>query len=207
MRSLPEDRYRCRCEFGKALVFQCVYFCVGYYLVPLPVPKYFTLGQRLVYTIRCELFSLFTVLVCVLEIIKKRYSTTAMDPVRGRGSDHLVEVKVRLLQNTCEQLFLHFVAMLILCTFLDNRSMKAIPILVSLFVIGRIVYKIGYEISPMKRQFGFGVTFLPTLSTYIYCMFCTISYGLDYDFALWRTYNYDVDINLFLLLFYLYKSY
>jgi len=179
MKSLPEDRARVRNNITKSVVFQLMYYVILYNFIPIPMPDLETLQQRLIFTLRCQLISVAVVPFLITDISLKRYRTTALDPIRGRG-EHLVETKVRLLQNTMEQIFFHFVAQMVLCIYLTSASMKAVPILVSMFLIGRIGYKIGYEISPMKRSFGYSTTFFPTLATYFYCLFCMINYGPFY---------------------------
>ena len=63
---------------------------------------------------------------------------------------------------------LFFVGSLILCTFLDTYSIKLIPILATLFVLGRIAFGIGYLKEPIERAFGLGVTMYPTIAVLIY---------------------------------------
>ena len=63
---------------------------------------------------------------------------------------------------------LFFVGSLILCTFLDTYSIKLIPILATLFVLGRIAFWIGYLKEPIERAFGQGVTLYPTIAILIY---------------------------------------
>ena len=63
---------------------------------------------------------------------------------------------------------LFFVGCLILYTFLDTYSIKLIPILAILFVLGRIAFWIGYLKEPIEGAFGQGVTLYPTIAVLIY---------------------------------------
>jgi hypothetical protein len=63
---------------------------------------------------------------------------------------------------------LFFVGSLILSTFLDAYSIKLIPILATLFFLGRIAFWIGYLKEPIERAFGLGVTLYPTIAVLIY---------------------------------------
>ncbi len=63
---------------------------------------------------------------------------------------------------------LFFVGRLILSTFLDSYSIKLMPILATLFVLGRIAFWVGYLKQPIERAFGLGVTLYPTIAVLIY---------------------------------------
>jgi hypothetical protein len=43
-----------------------------------------------------------------------------------------------------------------------------LPILTALFVLGRILFWVGYHKHPYLRAFGFGITFYPTVAIYIW---------------------------------------
>lgn len=63
---------------------------------------------------------------------------------------------------------LFFIVSLILSTFLDANSIKLIPILATMFVLGRIAFWIGYLKNPLYRAFGMGVTLYPTAAILLY---------------------------------------
>ena len=44
----------------------------------------------------------------------------------------------------------------------------ALPILTALFVLGRILFWVGYHKHPYLRAFGFGITFYPSVAVYIW---------------------------------------
>jgi fatty-acid desaturase len=79
-----------------------------------------------------------------------------------------LEIDQRYLQNTLEQLVLAIVAHLALVTIVAPESIRAVAILVMLFVIGRATFWIGYHRSGAARAFGFATTFYPTVGTYVY---------------------------------------
>ncbi|EDO34975.1 predicted protein, partial [Nematostella vectensis] len=73
------------------------------------------------------------------------------------------------LKNTIEQFVLHFVALLALTTYLTAKEMIVVPVLVGIFVTGRLCFAVGYKIYFMARGFGFGLTFIPNEATIAYC--------------------------------------
>ena len=47
------------------------------------------------------------------------------------------------MSNTCEQLLLHGSCQLLLSTLLSEQEMKMIPLLSSLFLLGRVLFYVG----------------------------------------------------------------
>ncbi|KAJ8319463.1 hypothetical protein KUTeg_004554 [Tegillarca granosa] len=154
-----------------------VTFCLGYYFISPPSPRLETAVDRLVYALKWQTISIFAIFIGIRKIGNTRFSTAAIDPVYG-NAEHLLEVPKRYLQNTMEQFILHFVAQLVLSTYLSPESMQVVPLLALMFLSARIIFFIGYQKSPMHRAFGFALTMVPTLFTYMYCLFCLIYYDL-----------------------------
>lgn len=161
------------------LLFGACFFFGGFYFFPFKFTVMDTVSDRLHFTLRWQLFSVFMVLMAVHGVGQKRSGSSAMDPIKG-NAEHLVQVQKNILQNTVEQYILHLIGQIVLCSYLSSDSMKAIPLLVSLFVIGRITYRIGYTRAPMQRAFGFALTFFPSVLTLIYCVFCFVRNGPSY---------------------------
>ncbi|OWF44145.1 Transmembrane protein 79 [Mizuhopecten yessoensis] len=159
-----------------------IYFLVGYNFFPFQLPVMNSITERVVFTLRWQLLGGLTLLMGMMGVMAVRgQSDTAADPVKG-NAEHLTQLPQNILQNTLEQFIFHFVGQIVLCTYLSSESMKAIPLLVVLFVVGRILYKIAYEMDPMKRLYGFFPTFLPTIATYAYCLYCLVMLGPGYGF-------------------------
>jgi uncharacterized membrane protein YecN with MAPEG domain len=47
---------------------------------------------------------------------------------------------------------------------------RSLPLLTMLFVMGRILFWIGYHRNPYLRAFGFGITFYPTVLAFVWLM-------------------------------------
>ena len=154
-------------------------FTVGWFLLPAGTETDFpSHTEKLVYTLRWQLFSLMTLLYSVKQVADSRFSSKAIDPVHG-SSEHLLIVDTKILQNTLEQVVLNVPVQWILTTYLSASAMpRVIPSLVTIFVLGRILFYIGYHKHPMKRSYGMAMTGVPTVATYFYCLFCFVFYHL-----------------------------
>lgn len=103
----------------------------------------------------------------------------ANDPIGVPVSGPVMAVNARYLQNTLEQLVLFLVAIAALSLELPANRLSYVPAYSVLFVVGRILFWIGYHIKPIFRAPGFGLTLLPTvaaLSFLAYRAFFSIFY-------------------------------
>ena len=147
-----------------------------YVLSPGTEQQFPSSQEKLVYTIRWQSVSIFTLLFGILKVGSGRYSTTAFDPISGKG-EHFIAVDVRYLQNTMEQFILNVLGQLILSTYLSASALpRVIPLLVTLFVLARIVFYIGYRKDPIYRGAGFAMTLFPNVLMHLYCLFCFMFY-------------------------------
>ena len=120
---------------------------------------------RLEYALKCEVFAALCLLAGIGAIGNRRFFTP--DAIGG-GPSASIEIDLRYVQNTLEQLVLAIVAHLALVLVVPEDSIRVVAILVMLFVIGRATFWIGYHISGPARAFGFATTFYPTVATYVY---------------------------------------
>jgi len=60
------------------------------------------------------------------------------------------------------------VAIAVVALYSPPEGARALPILTALFVLGRILFWVGYHKHPYLRAFGFGITFYPTVAIYIW---------------------------------------
>ena len=70
--------------------------------------------------------------------------------------------------NTFEQFTAYLVAIAVVALYSPPEGARALPILTALFVLGRILFWVGYHKHPYLRAFGFGITFYPTVAVYIW---------------------------------------
>lgn len=175
--SSQENRAHVKRSLITSAAIFCTIFLVGVYL--LPAGKYQEFPSQLehiVYTLRWQSIPVLTLLFGINRVGNKRFSTIAIDPVSG-GGEHLLAIEARYLQNTLEQLIVSVSGQVILSTYLSASTItRVIPMLVVLFVTGRVLFYIGYKMHPLKRAIGFSMTFLPSVAVHTYCVFCFLYY-------------------------------
>ena len=60
---------------------------------------------------------------------------------------------------------------LILTTLLSEQEMRIIPLLSTLFLLGRIAYYVGWKPqSHLSRAYGFSITFVPSVAIIAMCL-------------------------------------
>lgn len=160
-----------------AVVTSLLLFLGCFWILPIDTSGLTNPADRLVFTVRWLFVSSLYIVFALFGVLRIRGSSNAVDPING-GAEHLTEVPDRILRNTVEQCFLHMVGVLSLSTLLEPSSLRAIPILTGLFLLGRIAYGYGYSRSPFNRSFGFIMTLVPTIVVYIYCTYRLFSSGL-----------------------------
>jgi hypothetical protein len=79
-----------------------------------------------------------------------------------------LDINTRFILNTFEQFTAYLVAITVVGLYSPVEDAKALPILTTLFVLGRILFWVGYHKNPLLRAFGFGLTFYPTVAVYIW---------------------------------------
>jgi hypothetical protein len=79
-----------------------------------------------------------------------------------------VDINTKFILNTFEQFTAWFIANAGLAMYCPIEEARTLPILTALFVLGRILFWVGYHKNPYLRAFGFGLTFYPTVVAYIW---------------------------------------
>ena len=166
-----------------ALATVVTIFYGGYYFCPsLPVPASMDFTSKLIYTVRCIFPPLMVLQVAIMLVGKGRGTSKAINPLAGQ--DNLIQLQKNFLSNTLEQFVAFMVCTLVLITFLNTpEEMRLVPLYTTAFVIGRILFRIGYGISWKYRGCGMLVNFSSTwfiTGLIIYFMFTRgFMFGLD----------------------------
>ena len=77
-----------------------------------------------------------------------------------------VDINNKFILNTFEQFTAYFIANAGLAMYCPLEEARTLPILTALFVLGRVLFWIGYHKNPYLRAFGFGITFYPTVAAF-----------------------------------------
>ena len=167
-------------DFVSVPLGSCFVYCCYRYL-PIPTPVVTHLSDHLLYALKWQLPSVMAIYWAMAKVITKRLEFSAHDPLKqldNKAAADTLEVHRRFLTNTIEQYVINGPALLMLSLYLTPHQLKIIPLLVDLFVFGRITFLYGY-LDPAKerssRSFGFVMTFLPTglVLGYVALCFCS----------------------------------
>lgn len=104
---------------------------------------------------------------CIGNIAKKRFFNA--DIIDGAASDtpgSAVAVDKAVLQNTLEQTVLAAIVYNGLAAVAPGIAPTLLPVLVTLFLLGRAFFVFGYRQGAGGRAFGFALTFYPTVAAY-----------------------------------------
>ena len=133
-------------------------------------PQDWTVGDRLALVIKDAVFALLPAVIGICIIAAQR-----LDPNMWVGRtikpNSALDINTRFILNTFEQFMLYFHrqcgARALPCPLEEAGTLIILTIL---FVLGRVLFWVGYHINPYVRAFGFGLTFYPTVVVYAWLM-------------------------------------
>ena len=170
------------CAAARALIFRAVITVTTiagsltaalYSWFPWTLPAMPLVTDRLVFTLRWNSLTIGFLLVLVGHIGNTRFFSAQANPLSSVDKDK-VEIHCRVLQNSLEQFLLSFVLQLSTVTWLEEAQMKIIPIVVVLFLVGRVLFWRGY-LDPYcghaRRAYGLPLTMFTNLGMLIYCIY------------------------------------
>lgn len=136
------------------------------------LPKFFdfpvAMIDRIVFTLRADLFVLLWVMIGVRMVSSVRRNSEADIAGAAFGPPSpRIAIPVAFLQNTLEQAVLAIGTHLALATLLHGRGLALIVAAVVLFSIGRLTFYLGYPKGAGGRAFGMVTTALPTLLGFV----------------------------------------
>ncbi|KAH9400264.1 hypothetical protein TYRP_001825 [Tyrophagus putrescentiae] len=139
---------------------------LGLSMVPLG-----TTQERLVFTLKHLALQLAWIIISMYYVIYHRLGTPALDPTKGYES--LVQNAKNILTNSVEHGLVFTFSLLIAATDLTPElCRRLVPTLNLLYILGRLLYLIGY---PCNRSFGFTIlnfTIITTVSYNLYQLAC-----------------------------------
>ena len=162
-------------QFIMAVLFNVCVLGGGYYFFPpiLPVPNSNDFSVKLLYTLRVYAFPQALLLsFVIIRVARKRGDTPAGNPLSGQDV-HYLQAEKNALTNTVEQVLCSSLFVLVLITYLEPSEMKIIPLLSFSFIVGRLLFIIGYSIDPLYRVAGIIMNF-NSLGFFIVCIFYLI---------------------------------
>ncbi|WAS95543.1 MAPEG family protein [Nannocystis punicea] len=145
-----------------------------YSLVP-PLRDVDTLADRMVVALRCAGVAALTLFAGIQAVAGQRGKSEAIDPLAGAGREpRVMQIHARYTQNTLEQLVLFVIVLGALSTYLDAGSMHLLPILTAVFILGRVVFWVGYLRDPLLRSPGMAIAFMINGVSLVYIVYRTL---------------------------------
>jgi hypothetical protein len=129
-------------------------------------PEQWTLVDRIALVIKDAVFAILPAVIVICVVAAQRLNPS-MWVGRSPKSGSAVDINNRFILNTVEQFILYFIAHTALAVYGRLEEARTLVILTVLFVLGRILFWVGYHFNPYLRAFGFGLTFYPTVAVFV----------------------------------------
>jgi len=131
---------------------------------PMVLSPEATVAERLSFALWADVFIALWLGISIALLARHRYFTPEDIDGGGltRGSE-TASVLQATLQNTLEQTVLAVLVHLTWATLMPVSWMSAIPAAVVLFLVGRLLFLLGYRGGAPSRALGFALTYYPSL--------------------------------------------
>jgi len=140
------------------------------------VPTDWTLGDRIALVIKDAVIAILPAVLAICIVAAQRLDPT-MFVGRVPKPNSAVDINNRFILNTVEQFILYFIGNAGLALYCPPEEARALIILTALFLLGRVLFWVGYHYNPYVRAFGFGITFYPTVAVYLW-LILRMAFGL-----------------------------
>lgn len=123
--------------------------------------------DKIALVFKCAAFALVPGIVGICIVAAQRLNPNLMVGRTPKPNSSL-DINTRFILNTFEQFTAYLVAIAVVALYSPVGEARALPILTTLFVLGRMLFWVGYHKNAYLRAFGFGLTFYPTVAVYIW---------------------------------------
>lgn len=156
---MPTENWRRERKAGMAAIALSLaisillWFALTRFLPPLTGME--DVGARMIVALKClAVATLFGLVAGVEAVAHERLQSAAFDPLAGHQTKRL-QVNLRYLQNTLEQIVVFAVGLFGLAIYLtDGGAMRALPAVTAIWVLNRYAFWIGYHRSTAMRGLG-----------------------------------------------------
>jgi len=124
-------------------------------------------ADRLAYALKADLLVFLWLAGCLRAVASIRFRSDADRPGSAYAArSSRLAMPAAVLQNTLEQTVLAVGAHLVLATVLRGEEMVVLPVLVALYLIGRVLFAHGYARGAAARAFGMALTGASTIAAF-----------------------------------------
>ena len=153
-------------------IFSIAFF-LGMKLVWHWQPEDWGIADRIALVLKDAVFALLPGVIGICIVAAQRLNPSMFVGQMPKPNS-AVDINNRFILNTFEQFTAYFVANAGLAMYCPPEEARSLPLLTMLFVMGRILFWIGYHRNPYLRAFGFGITFYPTVTAFAWLMLIMI---------------------------------
>lgn len=124
-------------------------------------------GERITFTLKADILMFIWLAGCVRAVSRGRFYSQA--DIKGSAfgpPSPAIAVRAAVLQNSLEQTVLAFGGHLTLAALLRGLELTLIPLLVALFLVGRVAFVLGYAKGASGRAFGMALTGASIIASY-----------------------------------------
>nr|XP_057929177.1 transmembrane protein 79-like isoform X2 [Doryrhamphus excisus]XP_057929178.1 transmembrane protein 79-like isoform X2 [Doryrhamphus excisus] len=165
-------RCKCRCcHSGRVLAFISMlasFLCAAgilyalYFYVHIRPPDCPDVASRVVFTLCCCVVAALPVLLAMLAGAACRFCSASFSWKESPPGRHTVQQL--FVTASLELLFLYVLNLVVMATLLPQHELKLVPILVAMFILGRLIYWASLNACSSWRGFGSGLTVFPLLA-------------------------------------------
>jgi MAPEG family len=141
------------------------------------VPSDWTIGDRIALVIKDAVVAILPAVLAICIVAAQRLDPS-MFVGRVPKPNSAVDINNRFILNTVEQFILYFIGNAGLALYCPAQEARTLIVLTVLFVLGRVLFWVGYHYNPYVRAFGFGVTFYPTVMVYLW-LILRMAFGIE----------------------------
>jgi hypothetical protein len=131
------------------------------------VPTDWTLGDRIALVIKDAVVAILPAVLAICIVAAQR-----LDPSMWVGRtpkiNSALDINTKFILNTFEQFIAYFIGNAGMALYCPPEEARSLIILTGLFVLGRVLFWVGYHYNPYLRAFGFGITFYPTVAVFLW---------------------------------------
>jgi MAPEG family len=147
-------------------LFAAVFFAVAKLLWHW-VPTDWTLGDRIALVIKDAVIAILPAVLAICIVAAQRLDPS-MWVGRTAKPNSALDINTRFILNTFEQFIAYFIGNAGMALYCPAEEARSLIILTVLFVLGRLLFWVGYHYNPYLRAFGFGITFYPTVAVFLW---------------------------------------
>ncbi|XP_034029613.1 transmembrane protein 79-like [Thalassophryne amazonica] len=140
----------------------------GFVFLPFDAPLLDGAPFRLVYTLHSSVFATIPIVLGWLVLGVRRLRLDVVRPLfdeEFREADCWeVNLHRRFVTDSTSLFVMYFLQLVVMAMYLSQEQLKLVPLLTVIFALGRLVYWAAAAFGSSIRAFGFGMSFLPSVT-------------------------------------------